>query len=320
MVKRRGGKQLRYNVYRGPGFPEVSPGELLLEYFTDHQLAHWRARAGDLQEYHYLWFYELERQRAARQDNLRNALQSVRGMQVSLEGWGRAIDYKYSERPLSCLGSLSWVGGRFNYGIDIDSSRYTPFPALYLAEDLETALREKNGLLRESGRAGLTADELALCSKASVTWLAVRGNINNVFDLTNPRNVKPFVDVLASFRLSNNVRSEEAKLSLVPLRLVNSVDIFMETVLAENWRQYPAMWSTPANSQLLGSMLSYAGFEGVLFSSTITEKRSLAVFPRQLHHSESVVQVVAPPPNARCCILNAATHADAERTNWDTET
>jgi hypothetical protein len=317
VVKRRSGPPLRYNVYRGPGWPEIKPGDLLLEYFSDHQLAHWRARAEDLQNYHYLWFYELERQRAAQHSELRLALQSVPGIQVPLYGWGRAIDYKYSGLPLSCLGSLQWVGGRFNYGIDIDSSRYTPFPALYLGEDMETALREKNGLLRDSDRAGLTADELALCSRTSVTWLAVSGTANNVFDLTKPTNVEPFVDVIASFRLSNNVRSQESKLQLVPLRLVNSVGIFIETLMTENWRQYPTMWSTPANSQLLGHMLSNAGFEGVLFSSTITGKRNLAIFPRQLHHSESVIQVIDPPPHARCSVLNAATHADAERVNWD---
>lgn len=316
MARRRGDRQLRYNVYRGPAWPEPKPGELLLEYFSDHQLAYWHARAQDLQDYHYLWFYELERQRAAQQSELRLALQSIPGIRVSLGGWGRAIDFKYSNLPLSCLGSMQWVGGRFNYGIDIDSSRYTPFPALYLAEDMETALREKNGLLRDSSRAGLTADELALCGKTSVTWLAVKGSVNNVFDLTTQKNVTPFVDIISSFRLSKNVRSQESKLRLVPLRLVNTVEIFMETLMAENWRQYPAMWSTPANSQLLGHMLAHAGFEGVLFSSTITGRRNLAIFPRQFHHSESVIEVVAPPPHARCCILNAATHGDAERLDW----
>ena len=316
MVKRRNDRQLRLNVYRGPDWPELKPGELLLEYFSDRQLAHWRARGEDLQNYHYLWFYELERQRASQQSKIRLALQSVPGIQVPLVGWGRAIDFKYSDKPLSCLGSLQWVGGRFNYGVDIDSSRYTPFPALYLAEDMETALREKNGLLRESNRSGLTADELALCSSTSMTWVAVTGSVNNIFDLTKPENVKPFVDVISSFRLSNNVRSQETKLELVPLRLVNTVEIFNQTLLAENWRQYPTMWSTPANSQLLGHMLSNAGFEGVLFSSTITGKRSLSIFPRQLHHSESVIQVDGPPPDTWCSVLNSATYADAERVDW----
>jgi len=317
VAKRRNGRQLRFNVYRGPGWPEVKAGELLLEYFSDDQLIRWRARTQDLQGYHYLWFYELEQQRAAKQSELQLALQSVRGISVPLDGWGRAIDFKYSREPLSCLGSLQWIGGRFNYGIDIDSSRYTPFPALYLAEDMETAIREKHGLLRDSGRAGLTAEEMALCSRSSLTWLAITGNVNNVFDLTKTENLVSFVDVLAQFKLSRNVRSQEDKIGLAPLQLVKTVDIFMSTLMAENWRQYPTLWSTPANSQLLGNMLSHAGFEGVLFSSTITGKRNLAIFPRQFHHSESLIQILDPPPNARCCVLNATTHADAERVNWD---
>lgn len=69
--------------------------------------------------------------------------------------------------------------------------------------------------------------------------------------------------------------------------------------------------------QLLGNMLSHAGFEGVLFASTITGKRNLAIFTRQLHHSESVIQVIDPPRRARCCVLDASNHADAERAAWD---
>jgi hypothetical protein len=37
--------------------------------------------------------------------------------------------------------------------------------------------------------------------------------------------------------------------------------------MAENWREFPAQFSTPANSQLFGHLLAHAGFEGVLFSS-----------------------------------------------------
>lgn len=75
------------------------------------------------------------------------------GSRSNWAGWGRAIQYKYSDTPLSCVGSTKWVGGRFNYGVDIDSSRFAPFPALYLAEDMETGLREMQGPLRARARA-----------------------------------------------------------------------------------------------------------------------------------------------------------------------
>jgi hypothetical protein len=96
VIRRRNNRQLRLKVYRGPEPPSLAPGDLLLEYFSDTEIIAWKARAEDLQQYHYLWFYELEGQRAARQLELQGALQSVSGISIPLSGWGRAIAFKYS--------------------------------------------------------------------------------------------------------------------------------------------------------------------------------------------------------------------------------
>lgn len=318
-MKPRRDRRLRHRVYRGPsGFaPATGAGELIVEYFTDRQLIAWRARAGDIQDYHYLWFFELERQRTANHAKLREALGTVTGTTIELAGWGRALAYKYSNTPLSCVGSLKWVGGRFNYGVDIDSSRYTPFPALYLAQDLETGLREMHGLLRDNDRAGMTANELAFCSESGITWAAVEGSVHNIFDITRIANLEAFAEVLATFKFSRNVRAREEKLRATSLRLISTADELHQSFMTENWREFPSMLSTPANSQLFGHLLSQAGFEGALFSSTITQKLNLALFPRQFENSASIVKVIAPPPGANCCELSAATYADAERVKWD---
>ena len=102
----------------------------MLEYFSDADALAWRAKSEDVQRYHYLWYFELEAQRAANHQVLIDALRAVAGVAIELAGWRRAIQYKYSDRPLSCVGSTKWVGGRFNYGVDIDNSRFAPFPAL----------------------------------------------------------------------------------------------------------------------------------------------------------------------------------------------
>jgi hypothetical protein len=285
---------------------------LLVEYFSDQQLIGWRARAKDLQAYHYLWFYELERQRATGQAALIEALQAVPGISVPLEGWGRAISYKYSHVPLSCKGSLRWVGGRFNYGVDIDSARFAPFSALYLAEDFETALREKNGLQRENTRAGFSAEELSLCTKEGFSWVAVQGSVNNVFDLTKATNLNGFFEIIGTFRLSRNVRSLEERLKVIQIRLVDSPEQLHQTFMLEGWREYPNMWSTPANSQIFGHMVRDAGFEGILYASTITGQENLALFPRQFQNSTSIVAATAPPDGAKCCVLDAVNCAEIE--------
>ncbi len=157
MTKRRKPRRLLHKVYRGPAgaSPGLAPGELLLEHFSDEQLLTWRSKSRNTQTYHYLWYFELEAQRAIHQAQLLESLRAVSGLSIRLDGWGRALNYRYSSTPLSCVGSTKWVGGRFNYGMDIDSTRFTPFPALYLAEDLETGLREMQGLAREDSRAGV---------------------------------------------------------------------------------------------------------------------------------------------------------------------
>lgn len=321
MAKPRGKKKnqrLRLRVYRSPlgAWPSIGPGELLLEYFSDKELIGWRSRAKDLQDYHYLWFFELESQRAVNHQKLLDALRTVPGTTVDLDGWGRAIEYKWSGTPLSCVGSLKWLGGRFNYGVDIDHARFAPFPALYLAQDAETGFREMNGLVRGSDRAGLTAEELALCTKSGITWVAVKGTVHNVFDLTRVANLKAFANVLNTFKISRSIRDTEEKLRAVPLRLVKTPSELHRSFMAENWRELPSMFSTPANSQLFGQLLTQAGFEGVLFSSTITKRLNLAVFPRQLENSASSVHAVEPPVGARCVELSANTYKDGERLDW----
>jgi hypothetical protein len=231
---------------------------------------------------------------------------------LDLSNWGRAIPYKYSDTPLSSVGSLKWVGGRFNYGVDIDSSRFTPFPALYLAEDMETGLREMQGLTREDTRVGLTPSELNLCAENGVSWVAVAGKVSNIFDLTHARTLKEFASILSTFKLSKAVRDTETKLGAMRLRLAATADELHNSFMVENWREHPSIMSTPANSQLFGHLLSLAGFEGALFSSTRTGKSNLVIFTRQFKNSASLVRVLNPPTSARCCELSALTYKGLE--------
>jgi hypothetical protein len=310
--KRRKPRHPQFKVYRGREPPTIPAGELLLEYFTDAEALGWRAKSEDVQNYHYLWWFELEGQRAAQQPKLVEALRSVAGLTIDLSGWGRALQYKYSDSPLSCVGSLKWVGGRFNYGVDIDSTRYAPFPALYLAEDMETGLRELQGLTRDDTRSGLNSAELDLCAQNGVAWASVSGKVSNIFDLTHARSLEGVAQIISMFKLSKAVRDTEKKLSVAPLRLIATAEELLNSFMLENWREFPTIVNTPANSQLFGHLLSIAGFEGALFSSTRTGKKNLVLFPRQFKNSTSLVRVLKPPATARCCELSAQTYAAPE--------
>jgi hypothetical protein len=310
--KRQPPRQLRLNVYRSRGGATVPPGELLVEYFSDRDLIAWRSRGKHIQDYHYLWYFELESQRASAQTEILEALNRVAGISIDLAGWGRGMAYRYSATPLSCVGSLKWVGGRFNYGVDIDKTRFAPFPALYLAEDMETGLREMQGLTRETTRAGLSANELNLCSERGVAWVALSGKVSNIFDLTHPGSLAGLVRVLSKFRLSKRVRDVEKKLGAHPLKLVTSAHELFDTVMTESWREFPTLVNTPSNSQLLGHLLTLAGFEGVVYASTRTGKKNLALFTRQFKNSTSIVRAVSPPATATQCELSASTFRNLE--------
>jgi hypothetical protein len=91
----------------------------------------------------------------------------------------RTVTYQYSLEPLSCAGSLTDIGGRFNAGCELDDNTVSPWPALYVAQDLETAFREKFGIASDDVVDGLTAHELALNGKVSHSNVILNGHLEN---------------------------------------------------------------------------------------------------------------------------------------------
>ena len=74
----------------------------------------------------YQWDYyaELARQRNAIQDEIKKALIQM-CVSYGLEKWQRAVKYKYALHPLSTVGSLTYVGGRFNTGLGVNTEAFT---------------------------------------------------------------------------------------------------------------------------------------------------------------------------------------------------
>ena len=147
-----------------------------LDSFSDASIRQWKSYGRAVRDFHYALFFDLAGQRAARHKDLRDALQRVPSITVSLEGWCRLVNFKYSYDALSPAGSLRWVGQRFNFGADIDPARFAAFPALYLAENFETAFREYHGLPKDGLIDGLRPDELSLEDRGNWATLQVTGD------------------------------------------------------------------------------------------------------------------------------------------------
>lgn len=241
-------------------------------------------------------FFDLAGQRAANGAEIRAALQSVSPISTVVDGWCRLINFKYSNEVLSPAGSLKWVGQRFNLGSDIDSVRFPPFPALYIAEDFETAFREYHGFPKDSEANGLRPEELSLEDRGN--WVALRlcGRIDNLFDLTKEANLRAVCRVFAKFNLSDRVKELASKARQPKTILIKRPAQLLAGVMADHWREWPVHFDVPSNSQVFAQLVIDAGFEGILYRSAKAARRCIAVFTRQLANSESRIAVHADCP------------------------
>jgi hypothetical protein len=147
-------------------------------------------------------------------------------------------------------------------------------------------------------------------------WLALTGIVNNVFDLTQERNLVPFLKATSIFRFSRDFRAYERSLGIRPVRVANTTARLITTFMDPSWRAFAAHVDLPANSQVFGGLAAAAGFEGIRYKSVRTGGDALAIFPRAFRNSASIVRVRDPHPGAHCVELSATTFNDCERVEW----
>jgi hypothetical protein len=223
-------------------------------------------------------------------------------VEIGLDKWTRIIDYRYSLQPLSAAGSLV-RGGRFNIGNDLDPSKFPVFPALYIAENYQTAYDERFGLPPPS-HATIEGHEFALREPSSFTSVNVSGKISNLFDLRSASNLRNFVAIISKFKMPKEMRDLARTLGISGPLLVSQGGHLKKTLLAHSWRMYPSQYEIPANPQAFGRLLLEA-----VYPSTKGPKNCIAMFPTNFAESDSFVEVadVAPP---------GATKVRLDETTW----
>jgi hypothetical protein len=164
-----------------PDFPSL----LELDRFSQTSLHQWLGAKKKLDLLHRALYFELEPLRQAQEARLLDALRSQTLRIYSFENWSRIVDYRYSLEPLSNLGSLKGDGGRFNIGSELSPGTFTPFPALYIAEDYETAFSERFGRTDKRKARTFTSEELALRVRGSFTQVRLNGCIEQVIDISD---------------------------------------------------------------------------------------------------------------------------------------
>ncbi|HEU4604510.1 MAG TPA: RES family NAD+ phosphorylase [Steroidobacteraceae bacterium] len=229
---------------------------------------------------------------------MRKPTGSSQSIEVSVDTWARVTDYRWSLEPLSSSGSLKGIGGRFNIGQDLDRARTQFFPALYLAENLDTAFCEFFGGPPHTDRGRLSLQEFALRRATSFTTFALRGRVENVFDLTSSACLRQFVGIVAGFQLSADTRRLARKMNLRQRTLIRTPkDLWAKLLVPpKQWRTEPQLFGIPAASQIFGRFLRDAGFDAVLYPSQQGGTRCLAVFPENFSNSSSRIEVSGGAP------------------------
>lgn len=276
---------------RVPGF---------LDAFTAEDVDLWHKRSLDARIYANGVFFDLEKQRVAHHDEIVAALRDAGGIEVPIKDWVRITDYQWSLTPLSALGSVKGIGGRFNVGEAL-SLRAKTFPALYIGHDADTAMYEYFG--GPPSTSALSAHELMLRRPTSFATFSVNGNLENVLDLRDHQKLDAFVEIVKKFKLTKETREIARKAGIAPRELIRTSKQ-LQTKLFEDsktWRVEPLMTDIPAPSQLFGRYIAAAGYEALLFPSQQGGTLCLAVYPQNFEGSESYLEVKGPHPMGATC-------------------
>jgi RES domain-containing protein len=311
MTRKRRARSPEGRTHGGAPEPDL-PSLLELERFNEASLHQWRSAKGNLDALHRALYFELEPLRQRNESQLVDALRSQALPAYAFEGWSRIVDYRYSLEPLSVAGSLKGDGGRFNVGAELSPGAFPPFPALYVAEDYDTAFRERFGARDKGSSKNLTPSDMALRSPASFSQVRLKGSVEQVIDIGDLESLRPFTDVLKSFPIPKNVLQTARRLGLrhAPW-LIRSPTTLQRQLLHPNWRMLPVQFDLPSNSQIFGRLASAAGLHGILYPSVRQQgKRCLALFTQNWANSASNIQVSdGVPEGARFTRVDGAGNA-----------
>lgn len=289
------------------------PSLLELDRFTAADLERWNKLSKDLDQLNAVLHSGVEPQRQRYYGELLAALQLQPPESIDFDGWVRIVTLRFADQPLSAVGSLKSWGGRFNVGLDVDNATRSPWPALYIASNQETAYREKFGIAKSERVDGLTADELALQTDGSYSAIRLNGRLSAVFNVAAPGALEPLCDVLRKIHMPAEAVKLRARLKIPrqQLSMIRSAKQLLHHVLEANWRVGPAQYGIPAPSQILASLLLDAGYEAIRYPSTKGTGDCVAVFPHCLADDDSFVMLAdQAPPSVNCTRLDTNT-ADA---------
>jgi hypothetical protein len=289
MAKRRKNR-IKPAFFEMPAKKKFNKKEFVLEEVSFQELKEQKKRTQAFINYYWNYYSELALQREQIKDPIFEVLREKCISGYKFSNWQRAVKYKYSFHPLSCVGSMTFIGQRFNYGRDINGN-LTAFPALYIAADKDTALQETLGQTNNNSEKRLSSQELALMNPQSETIVSVSGCLENVFDLRNSRGLTKFVNLVKNFKLSTSLKGQAKALNENTPNVVEKPKQLFDSIMVPDWRQQVTLYDVPSNSQIMGHILNEAGISGVLYNSKLTGKECIAIFTENFENTNSFIEL-----------------------------
>ncbi len=277
-------KSRRASVKRAvsrPDYKHPSKGVVrVLDIVSGASIARGQTLSESIRNYFWHLYQELAVQRAEYYPALCESLRAV-AKPLNQNLWVRRVSWAYTLMPLSPRGAYR-AGGRFNVGkiseVGPGVPGATPFPALYLAEDEDTAKAEALGATKVDRR--ISQDELILqVSSPSHTVIRVNTSLSTVIDLRQSDSLIPFLSCTRGFRVGELVRALSQKLNWGEPTVIEDPKILMDSILTADWRLSDSLADVPSNSQVFGKIALDAGIQGIIYPSTKTNKSCLAVLP-----------------------------------------
>ena len=254
--------------------------------------------------------YKIYSELIQKRSNIHNEIKKSllpKAMRFRFNNWWRLTTFKYTQNPLSAKGSRqSPIGGRFNIGkVEItDTGKFSSFPALYLAESKDVAMRERY----PSTKTSLSSHELMLREPCQDVFVEVKGEAF-IINIDSPKALTPFVKVIKTIKYDPSTKKDAERFNC-PSNTVQTVKELKNALYLPNWREYVAIWDDPAPSQIFAQIVKSCGIEGVLYSSSQSRGKCIALFLENFKGSNSFVVLTNPPEGMQNIRIDRATFKD----------
>lgn len=280
----------------------------LLDQFSERDIRSWLSISEELKEYWYRLHYHLLGLQQAHINVLCDSLLQTQSVFIKVDNWIRIVDHLYTLEPLSAKGSLI-NGGRFNIGKGLDNNPFPAFPALYIAENYDTAYLEKFGGTTRHNKNTLSGEEFSLRKSNSFSSIRLNGELHQIFDLTRTNNLNKFTNIIKTFKMPSDLKALTKKLNIPPPYLITKPSHLKRSFMATSWQHFPIMYDMPSNSQIFARILILAGFEGILYRSSKSKNNCVAVLLDNFDDSESHINLSDPAPTQ-------VKHTKLDKNNW----